>query len=160
VTTLTPRRLVAETVPVAAVLLFWVVVSWIAPLPTVSSGLRLAGVVMALLYVGVRGASLARTTPVATQPVAVAGVVRENARVLLAAGTWFLAAGVLQALDPLWDLAGLPGAFTSPADSLAFVATGTGVAAVVLYAVAVGVARVRGDASSDRPESDAFGTES
>lgn len=41
---------------------------------------------------------------------------------------------------------GIPGWETSPADSLAFVFIGTGVAVVLLYAISVGLPRVRSTA--------------
>jgi hypothetical protein len=145
-----PRRLLVESLPVAAVLLFWVVLSWVAPAPGLATGLRLAGVVMAVSYVVVRGVDLSHSRRVAPQPVDVAAVLRENVRVLLAAGAWFVAAVLVELLEGLWRGFGLPGAFTSPGEGLGFVLTGTGVATVLLYAVAAGVARVEGRVATGR----------
>jgi hypothetical protein len=151
-TTLAPRRLFVESLPVAAVLSLWVVCSWLAPASGLATGLRLAGVVMAVSYVVVRGVTLARSRRAPPLPTDVAGLLRENARVLLGAGGWFLAAALVAVVEPLWRLVGLPGAFTSPADAVVFVLTATGVAAVLLSAVAVGVARVEGRVAPERDD--------
>lgn len=142
------RRLLEESVPAAVVLLFWVVLSWFGR-PPVETGLRYAGVAMVLLYVGVRGAALAESLSPPPLPEDPEDVLRENARVAVPAGAWFLAALLVYVVEGLWNLLGVPGAFTSPADSLAFVLTGAGVATVLLYAVAVGLARVRDAETSD-----------
>ena len=145
-TTLVPRRPFEERLPVAAVLPFRVVPSWVAT----ATGLRPAGAVMALSSVLVRGVRLARTRPAPPLATDVAGLLRENVRVLPGAGGWFLAALVAAVVEPFWRLAGLPGAFSSPADSLVLVLTGTGVAAVLLSAVAAGVARIEGRVALER----------
>jgi hypothetical protein len=53
-------RLLGESLPLAAVTLSWVVVSWVANDPLVGTGARHAGVVMAGAYAVARGAALAR----------------------------------------------------------------------------------------------------
>lgn len=141
------RRLFRESRPVAGILLFWVVVSWIGTEPGITTSLRLAGVVMALLYVGVRGVELAQTHPPTPLPTNVSDLLRENARVLSAAGIWFLPAVLLAFLEPYWEEIGLLRLFMSPLESLAFVFTGTGVTTVILYAIVTGVSRADGDAS-------------
>ena len=142
-----PRRLVREGAPVAAVLVFWVVLSWFGWESVVASAVRYAGVVMALFYAVTRGVELGRTVPAAgTQtpgPGDVRSVLYENARVALAAGAWFLAALAVYFVESAWDATGLPGAFVSPAADLSFALAGAGVGCVVVYAVAVGTARVR-----------------
>lgn len=140
------RRLLRESAPVAAILLFWVVFARFAN-PIIAAGLHRAGVVMALLYTVVRGVTLARARSSAVRPTDLRGVLRENARVLIPAGAWFLAAQLVYVIEDLWRVSDLPGAFTSPADSIAFALTGAGVAVVLLYAVVVGSSRVDGDAS-------------
>ncbi|WP_049935722.1 hypothetical protein [Haloplanus natans] len=55
-------------------------------------------------------------------------------------------------VEQLWDGLGLPGAFTSPADGLAFAFTATGVVTVVLYAVTLGTAALRGESPPGRDE--------
>ncbi|MFB6170239.1 MAG: hypothetical protein ABEJ06_03745 [Haloarculaceae archaeon] len=147
------RRLYGESLPVAVALSFWVVLSWFGGAPGVARGLRLAGVVMALLYVVVRGRAIARSQPPTPQPTDVAGVLSENLRVLAAAGGWFLAALVAALVDPYWRVVGLPGLFASPVDSLVFVLSGTGVGTVLLYALAVGLPRLRSEAvDADRAD--------
>lgn len=81
-------RLYRESVPIAIILAFWVLLSWIGSTQGLGAGLRLAGIVMALLYTGVRGVTLARTRPATPQPTSIAAVLRENGRVLVSAGGW------------------------------------------------------------------------
>ena len=142
-----PRRLFRESAPVAAVLLFWVVLSWLGWEPVVATAVRYAGVVMALCYAVVRGVELGRAVPDAGTrtpgPDDVAGVVYENARVALSAGAWFVTAILVRLVESAWDATGLPGAFVSPVPAFSFVLAGAGVGVVVIYAVAVGTARVR-----------------
>ena len=142
-----PRRLFRESTPVAAVLLFWVVLSWFGWEPMVATAIRYAGVVMALCYAVVRGVELGREVPDAGTrtpgPDDVAGVVYENARVALPAGAWFVVAILVRFVESAWDATGLPGAFVSPAPAFSFVLAGAGLGVVVIYAVAVGTARVR-----------------
>ena len=142
-----PRRLFRESAPVAAVLLFWVVLSWFGWESVVATAIRYAGVVMALCYAVVRGVELGRAIPDAGTrtpgPDDVAGIVYENARVALPAVAWFAAALAVRFVESMWDATGLPGAFVSPAPAVSFVLAGAGVGVVVIYAVAVGTARVR-----------------
>ena len=114
------------------ILLFWTVLGTFVRVD-VATGLLRAGVVMALLYAVVRGVGLARTAPATPQPRDVRALLRENARVALPAGAWFLAAHLTYVVAGLWDAFRLPGLFTSPADEFAFVFVGTGVATVLLY---------------------------
>ena len=66
----------------------------------------------------------------------------------LPAGAWFLTAQLVYFIEGIWSRVGLPGAFTSPADAISFAFTGAGVAVVLLYALSVGLSRVRGNALS------------
>lgn len=149
-----PRRLILESVPVAAVLLFWAVLSWLGWEPVVAARVRDAGVVMALCYAVTRGVKLGRRVPATSArtpgPSDVADVLRENARVALAAGAWFLAALAVQFVEAAWDATGLPGLLVSPADAFSFVLAGGGVGCVVVYAVAAGWARVRAGRTAGR----------
>lgn len=58
---------------------------------------------------------------------------------------WFLSAQLVYVVEGLWDMLGIPGTFTSPADGVAFVLNGTGIAVVLLYAIWVGLPYVRGE---------------
>jgi hypothetical protein len=144
-------RLLRESLPIAVVLLFWTILSWPLPTPGAVAGpMRTAGVAMAALYVVVRGIALADgTTPPALEDAAT--LVRENARVFVAAAAWFLAAGLVDAGGGLWDALDFPGLFTSPVDTLASAFVLTGLGTVALYAVTVGVAAVRDDNAGSRP---------
>ncbi|MFC4549714.1 MULTISPECIES: hypothetical protein [Halorussus] len=136
--TLPAKRWAQEAIPVAAILLFWNVLSWLFTLdPAIGGTVRSAGTVMALLYVVVRGVVLA---PSVSVPITgdVEPVLRENARVALPAGAWFLAAAAVHLLDGIWETAGLPGLHVSPAGWMMSVLAGTGLGVVGLYAVAVG----------------------
>lgn len=127
------KRLLQEGVPIAAVLLFWTALSLFTDSP-VAGGLRYAGVVMAALYVVVRGVELAGSFPVVGAPETPGELLLENASVAVSASLWFAGAVVAYAvfLDPL-----------------GFVLTGTGVGTVLLYAVAVGLPRVRAAAAGE-----------
>lgn len=151
---LRPKRLAEEGVPVAAILLFWTVVSWVFTLnPTLSGAARDAGIVMAALYVVVRGARLApEVSPPETDDVRV--IVRENARVAVAAGAWFLAAALFHLVDQFWlELRGLR-PFFSRTEWVVQLLAGAGLGVVALYAVAVGIAAfdggIRGDFRGSR----------
>lgn len=145
VSPLDTRRLLRESAPVTVILLFWVVLSSVVR-PTIATGLLRAGVIMALLYTVVRGVALARTHQPTPQPDDLEGILRENVRVALPAGVWFLAAYLVYFIEQVWDVLGIPGWDTSPAEGLAFVFVGAGVAVVLLYAISVGLPRVRGNA--------------
>lgn len=136
------RRLLRESAPVAVILLFWTTLSTVAH-PIVASGLHRAGLIMALLYTVVRGVALARRHTPTPAPETVVGILRENVRVVIAAGAWFVAAELVYVVERLWEDSDLPGAFTSPAEALAFVLAGAGVATILLYAIVVGLPRIR-----------------
>ena len=135
--TLDARRLLDESIPAAVVLLFWGLLAAVAQ-DGVALGLRLAGVVMALSYVVVRGNAIADSLSDDGQPVDPEPILRENVSVALGAGAWFLAAILFSAPLPIPYLSLRQG---FGAISFAFAATG--VLTVVLYAVAVGLVRVR-----------------
>jgi len=140
-----PERLFRESVPVAAVLLFWNAFAVVANAETVAFSFRLAGVVMALLYVGSRTAALVRDPP--HTPVDLEGHLRENVAVLVAAGAWFLAALLLGLVSPF------TGGITRLARDLLLVPlSGAGVAVVLLYALPTGLGRVRGITGRGDPD--------
>lgn len=145
------RRLLRESAPVAAILLFWLVLS-VPARPSISAGLIRAGIVMALLYSVVSGGMLAQEYPPATRATEIRGILTENVRVAIPAGAWFLSGQVVYEVQDLWDTLGIPGAFTSPADGLAFVVNGAGVAVVLIYAIWVGLPYVRGEISPEDAE--------
>jgi len=139
-----PRRLVRESVPIAITLSVWQVAALVLSRSGTDDALRLAGLAMAGLYALVRGVTLCAHLDVDATPRALADVLRENGWVLVGAGGWFL---LVQALG--WGLRVAPWIDwvreLVVVDLAAFVLNWTGVGAVVLYAVAVGSARVRAD---------------
>lgn len=174
---LSATRALRESLPIAAITLAWVVVSWLAGHPLVGTGARYAGVVMAGAYALARGVALARESNgvggFAVRPdgdatgdawllatrVVPPDVLHGNLVAVLAGGAWLLAARLVLALGGIWDGLGLPGLFRSPAPGLGFALTSTGVLTVLLAAVAVTLARVRagggvaGDAAGSEPPS-------
>lgn len=145
------RRLVRESAPVAAILLFWSVLSWFAPSPEIGASVRDAGVVMAALFVVRRGVALSsEVVPVESNDFGT--VLYENARVAAPAGVWFLAAAAVVVSGQYWDRPGLLGVFLSPA--LVRACVGAGIGVVGLYAVAVGYSVLRGVESSDAAPAD------
>lgn len=148
VTSLDSRRLVQESAPVAVILLFWMSISWFVR-PVIATGLLRAGMIMAVLYTVVRGLSIANTLPPTNQPTEVEGILRENVRAVLPAGVWFLLAHAVFVVEGIWDMLGIPGVGSSPAEGLAFVFIGAGVASVLLYALSLGVPRIRATTTID-----------
>jgi hypothetical protein len=141
-------RLLRESAPAAVVLLLWAVVAAILP-ATVAGSVRLAGGVMALLYVVVRGVHLADTIDVGRQPTDTRDLLVENLGVAVAAGAWFLAGVVVTALEPLAHVLHVH-LLDSIVGPLAFAFGTTGVATVVLYAIAAGLPRLRQARSEER----------
>ncbi|NHN61536.1 MULTISPECIES: hypothetical protein [Halorussus] len=130
--TLPPKRLAAEAVPVAGILAFWNLLAHVVQIQNVGGPVRTAGVVMAGLYVVVRGVALAPDVPrFATDDVRV--VLYENARVAVPAGAWFVAAMAVAALDASTGYGHSP-LTTVVASALA----GAGLGVVGIYAVAAG----------------------
>ena len=148
--TLDPKRLFVETVAVAEILLLWSFVAVLAETMmrgyraagTVALGLRVAGIVMAFVYVAARADALAGSRPWADWPGTGSGQVRENWRVLLAAAPWVLAAVATRFLPPLTQF-GVPPLYRAVLDPVAFALTGAAAAPAVLYAVAFGIAWIR-----------------
>lgn len=145
-----PTRLAREAIPVAAILLFWNVLAGIARTQNVGGPVGEAGVLMAALYVVVRGISLSdRVVPLATGDVAT--VLTQNARIAMPAGAWFLGAMVAGAVELHVR------EFTGFAWAVKTALAGAGLGVVGLYAVAVGVsafesadvAEVGGDGPSE-----------
>lgn len=151
---LRPMRLAEEGVPVAAILLFWTFVSWVFTLSPVLSGTaRDAGIVMAALYVVVRGAGLApEVSPPETDDIRT--ILRENARIAVGAGPWFLSAALVHLVTQFWLEPRWPGLLFSRMDWVVQLLAGVGLAVITLYAVACGIAafdsRTRGDSRERR----------
>jgi hypothetical protein len=140
---LATRRALRESLPVAALLALWTVLSWVAVVPTVAGAVRTTGAVTALGYVVVRGVSLgadARPLVVADAP----GVLGQGVRVALAPGAWFLLALAVRPLAGLWDLLGLVGFFVSPAGDLVRLCARTGLGTALLLVVAGATAALHG----------------
>jgi len=131
-------RLIGESIPVAAILLFWYLLAGIAQFQNVGGPVGDAGGVMAALYVIVRGVSLAdRADPPTTLDVR--DVLRENARLAVPAGAWFVAAMLVGAVETYVHV------FEWVVSSVAASLAGAGLAVVGLYAVAAGKAALRRD---------------
>lgn len=142
-------RLYRESAPAALVLFLWALPARgiFQPLGEV---FVLAGSAMVLLYVGVRGVALAESN-VAREPPDTAGEhLRENAYVAAAAAGWLLASTLVHARTYLvpHHLSVAPVRYGLDAASVGL--AGGGVAAVLLYAVAAGVSRLRGEPATDR----------
>lgn len=145
-----PRDVLLESPPIAAIMLFWLVVSWLAPFPPITTGIRAAGVVMALLYAVVRGLAVAERGEPSLSLGDYGTVLRVNGLALLAAAGWFVLARLVLIMGVLWTQLGLPGLFTSPAGGLLFAFSTTGVLTVVLYAVAFGAGALDGGFPPER----------
>lgn len=140
------RFVLRESIPITGILLVWgSVLGVVLVFPShvavdgdwaseIALGIRLAALVMVVLYVLDRGRSLAE--PDTAKPVSSTFRTQfvENLRVGAAAGVWFVAALVALVVG------------VAP-DTLVFVFTGTGVGVVLLYAIAVGIPRIRGERS-------------
>lgn len=143
---LPPRRLAREGIPIAVILLFWNLLAVVVGPHEVGGAVRTAGTVMAALYVVVRGAGLSSKAvpPITGDPGA---VLRENVRLAVPAGAWFLGSIVVfllgTAVRPQVHV--LSGAVTSLEGALA----GAGLGVVGLYAVATGFAAFEKDPSSE-----------
>jgi len=136
------RTLLRESAPVALVLGFWTTLSLLAP-SDVAVGLRYAGFAMVLLYVVVRATAMAREIPASRTPNGADRILDDNLAVAIPAGLWFLLALLLDVVYQLSGyVVGMPIAGTF-VDVATIVATGTGVATALLYAVAVGLFRTR-----------------
>jgi hypothetical protein len=130
-----PRHVLRESVPVAALLLLWTALSWLAFEPFVSWAVRTTGVVVALGYVVVRGVRLGQeATPfVDTDARCVLG---QNVHVALAPTVWFLVAVLVPLAEDLWELFGFFGLFSSPAGDLVRVCALSGLGTSLLLVVA------------------------
>lgn len=127
-------RLFEESLPVFAVVFLWTLLAVFARYD-LRWGLRSAGVVMALLYVVVRGAAIGHGVEPVGHPRSVVAALRDSVRALAPALPWFLLAFALRAGR---DHTGLP----LPRE-LVYISSTTGVLTVVLYAVVFGSARLR-----------------
>ncbi|UPV76434.1 hypothetical protein M0R89_19935 (plasmid) [Halorussus limi] len=136
-----PKRLALEAVPVAVILLFWNLLAVVAQLQNAGGAVGSAGVVMAALFVVLRGVSLSsEVLPPATD--SVTAILYQNARLALPAGAWFVGAVAVYALDGATYAYGP----SSTASALASSLTGAGLGVVGLYAVAAGHRALLGDA--------------
>jgi hypothetical protein len=129
------RRLLTESIPIASILLFWMVLSWIGGEPTVARGFQITGIVMAVMYIVVRGTTLGRLEAGHESTTDLRSLLLTNVRVALPVGLWFFGAMAVGVLESLWSRLDLVGVSTSPADELMFVFTATGVGIAVLFAV-------------------------
>jgi hypothetical protein len=145
------QRLVREGIPIAAVLLFWNLLAVVSQTQHVGESVGSAGVVMAALYVAVRGVSLSdEVLPPMTGDVE--SILYENASLAVPAGAWFLAAMAVGAVESHIH------EFTSILSSVRSALAGAGLGVVALYAVAAGYralgdenAGVGGAEASDEP---------
>jgi hypothetical protein len=135
-------RWVREGVSVAAIVLFWNLLAGIAHFQNVGGPVRVAGVVMAALYVAVRGVSLSgEVLPPMTGDVE--SILYENASLAVPAGAWFLAAMAVRAIEShIYEFAWILSAFRT---ALA----GAGLGVVALYAVAAGYRALGGENAGD-----------
>jgi hypothetical protein len=130
-----PARVLRESLPIAGILLLWTMLSWVAFTPFVARAIRATGVAAALAYVVVRGVRLGEeATPLVTGDAA--SVLGQQLRLVPAPAAWFLAGVCVPVLADLWDLLGLVGLFTSPADDLVRVCALAGVGTALLVVVA------------------------
>jgi hypothetical protein len=143
------RRLAREGVPIAVILLFWNLLAVVPDPHGVGGAVRSAGVVMATLYVVVRGAGLASEAvgPVTGNPEA---ALRENARLAVPAGAWFLGSMVVFLASTATHLHVLSTVVERIASALA----GAGLGVVGLYAVATGFAAFRSRPPTEASQAD------
>jgi hypothetical protein len=154
--------LVREGIPIAAILLFWNLLAVVGQTQHVGESVGSAGIVMAALYVVVRGVSLSdEVLPPMTGDVR--GIVYENALLAVPAGAWFLSAILVSKLAEL-IFRYVPSFVSVFVSSLA----GAGLGVVGLYAVAAGYRTLGGgnagvggvEASDETATSDGTGTDS
>lgn len=140
-----PRRVFVDSLPIAAIMLLWLAVSWLGSHPLLGRGARIAGLAMALTYAIVKGITSAPHTRSPPALADVGSVLRVNGLALFAGAGWFVGARLVVFAEQLWSEMALPGAFTSPANGRAFAFTAIGVVTIVLYAVTLGTAVLRGE---------------
>lgn len=147
---LSARQLLRDSLPVPLIL-----VVWILPARLLGGGtgqaLFVAGLAMAALYVVVRGAGLSSRCRSATEPADVAAILEENLRVLAVAAVWFLAAQLLwfALSSPLGILPDLR--YLDLFGAIMFALNGAGAGTVLLYAVALGRARLAAEPAGAGP---------
>lgn len=134
----TAKRLVRESLPIAGVFSFWIVLSWVGVESAVATAVRLIGIVMATAYALRRGVELADAFPAGRTAFEI------NLAVALAAGVWLLAAllaGVIvePVVDAVLGPSNVGGFGVFPVDSIQFVTVGTAIATAGLYATATAV---------------------
>lgn len=140
---LSAKQWAEQAVPVAAILIFWNVLAVVAAEQGVGGSIRSAGIVMAALYVLLRGVALSsEVLPPATKNVI--AVLFENARIAVPAGAWFLGAMVVYVADGFLFLYNP----SETATALASAFAGAGLGVVGMYAVAAGYATL-GDGDGD-----------
>jgi hypothetical protein len=125
-----------DSIPVFAVLLPWMLLSILGG-SNLGAELWHAGLVMALLYVVVRGVSRSHAVADGKQsdPDSIVAVLRDSGLALAVALPWFLLAIALELARTYTGFYWI-GSFVSVAET-------TGLLTVVLYAVMVGTARLR-----------------
>ncbi len=139
--TLHPREFVREAVPVAAILLFWNLLAGVAHFQNVGGPVGSAGVVMAALYVVLRGVALSSEV-LAPATDDVAAILHQNALLALPAGAWFVAAMAVGAVEIYVE------EFAWVVSSVATALGGAGLGVVGLYAVAAGHRELVGEESA------------
>jgi len=153
-----PRRLLVESLPLAALVALWGVPAELVGGGLAATAVRLAGVAMAAAYALVRSRYLADAPGADALSLAPGSLVRANVTPAVACLGWVLAGRLLEALTRLLVLtavpAGLPRRFEplldGVADLLAFGGAATGLLSVLLYA-AVLVRLHATDAATPRP---------
>jgi hypothetical protein len=138
---LSVRRLIREGDPIAMIVFFWALLASISTYPLVSTGLRVAGLLMALLYALVRGVHLSRDVSPGSPPTEHGALLKENARVLGAAGAWFLTAVIFRLAVQFGPPHGVR-LIDIVLDALFFTLPVTGVYTVILHVIVVGVSRL------------------
>lgn len=144
------RQLLRDSLPVPLILAVWVI-----PARLLSGGtgqaLFVGGLAMVTLYVVVRGAGLSTQCQPTTEPADLAALLEENVRILVVAAVWFLAAQLLWFAfsSPLGVLPDLR--YVDVFGAILFALNGAGAGTVLLYAVAVGRARIGATPSGSGP---------
>lgn len=138
---LSARQLLRDSLPVPLILAVWILPANLLGGGT-GQALFVAGIAMVALYVVVRGAGRSSRCRAGTEPADVGAILEENVRVLVVAAAWFLAAQFLWFVfsSPLGVLPDLR--YLDVFGAIVFALNGAGVGVVLLYAVAVGRARL------------------
>jgi hypothetical protein len=137
-----PRRLLAESVPLAAVVAFWTLLGAVAGSGIAGTAVRLAGIVMAGAYALVRGWQVVSGRTTEELPRTPRSLVRASVTPAIACIAWIAAAalfemvlfGLWHSIDSLLPLERFQWLAVGIVDITEFVAPVTASLAVVLYA--------------------------